>query len=74
MNLTPFQGFLAALADSEFSALFYTAAVFQLVVLALGFVPRVRTSKAYATATALSHVLLTAFLVAGFYFATRPVA
>jgi len=74
MNLTPFEGFLAALADSEFSALFYIAAVFQLGVLALGFVPRVRASKAYAAAEALSHVLLTAFLAAGFYFATRSVA
>lgn len=74
MNLSPFQGFLAALADSEFSALFYIAALYQLVVLALGFVARVRATAAYSLAAAVSHMLLTAFLVAGFYFATRPVA
>lgn len=74
MNLTAFQGFLAALADSEFSALFYIAALYQLGILALGFVPRVRASGAYTAAAAVSHLLLTAFLAVGFYFATRPVA
>lgn len=74
MNLTPFQGFLAALADSEFSALFYIAALYQLVVLGLGLVPRIRDTAAYSAAAGVSHLLLTLFLVAGFYFATRPVA
>lgn len=74
MNLTPFQGFLAALADSEFSALFYVAALYQVVVFGLGFVPRIKRTRAYAAAAGVSHLLLTLFLVAGFYFATRPVA
>lgn len=74
MNLTPFQGFLAALADSDFSAIFYIAALYQLVVLALGCVARFRATSAYAVAAGMSHLLLALFIAAGFYFATRPVA
>lgn len=74
MNLTPFQGFLAALADSDVSAAFYIAALYQLVILALGFSPRIRATRAYAAGAGVSHMLLALFLVAGFYFATRPVA
>jgi hypothetical protein len=74
MNLTPFQGFLAALADSSFSAAFYLAAGYQLAVMGLGYFPRVRQARWYVLAASVSHLLLTAFLLAGFYYATRPVA
>lgn len=74
MNLTPFQGFLAALADSDVSAPFYFVALYQLVVLALAFVPRIRATPAYALAAGISHALLAMCLAAGFYYATRPVA
>ena len=74
MNLTPFQGFLAALADSSFSATFYIAAVYQLGVLGLGCFPSLRRARWYAVAAAVSHLLLSVFLLAGFYYATRPVA
>ncbi|KGF79154.1 hypothetical protein IA69_25840 [Massilia sp. JS1662] len=74
MNLTSFQGFLAALADSRFSAAFYVAAAYQLGVLGLGCFPGVRRARWYAAAAAVSHLLLSVFLLAGWYYATRPVA
>jgi hypothetical protein len=74
MNLTPFQGFLAALADSGFSAAFYLAAGYQLVVLGLGCFAGVRRTRWYALTAGLSHLLLPAFLLVGLYYATRPVA
>jgi hypothetical protein len=74
MSLTSFQGFLAALADSSFSAAFYIAAAYQLGVLVLGCFPSVRRARGYAVAAAVSHLLLPAFLLAGWYYATRPVA
>jgi hypothetical protein len=74
MNLTSFQGFLAALADSSFSATFYLAAGYQLVVLGLGYFRGVRLTSWYALAAGVSHLLLCMFLLVGFYYATRPVA
>ena len=74
MNLTPLQGFLAALADSGVSAPFYAAAAYQLAILALGCSARVRATRGYAFAAGVSHVLLAGFLATGFYYATRPVA
>jgi hypothetical protein len=74
MNLTPFQGFLAALADSSFSAAFYLAAGYQLVVLGLGCFRGVRLTKWYALAAGVSHLVLSMFLLVGFYYATRPIA
>ena len=74
MNLTPFQGFLAALADSSFSAAFYLAAAYQLGVLGAGCFPSLRRARWYRVAAAVSHVLLSGFLLAGVYYATQPVA
>jgi len=36
--------------------------------------PSVRRTTWYAVAAAVSHLLLSMFLLAGFYYATRPVA
>ncbi|MFS2017038.1 hypothetical protein ACL58G_15210 [Massilia sp. GER05] len=74
MNLTLFQGFLAALADSSFSAAFYLAAGYQLIVLGVGCFPEGRRARWYALAAAVSHLLLPMLLLVGFYYATRPVA
>jgi hypothetical protein len=74
MDLTPFQGFLAALADSSFSVSLYIAAGYQLLVLGLGCFSSVRATRWYLVAAAVSHLLLPLSLVAGFYYATRPVA
>lgn len=74
MNLSLFQGFLAALADSPVSAVFYLAAAYQLGVLALGCFPGVRRARRYGVAAAVSHLLLSLFLLAGFYYATRLAA
>ena len=73
MTLTPFQGLLAALADGSVSVLLYPVAGFQLAVLGLGCFASVRRTRWYALAAAVSHLLLAALLLAGFYFATRPV-
>jgi hypothetical protein len=74
MNLAPLPGYLAALADSDISAVFYIAALYQLMVLGLGLVHRVKRTTWYAAMAAVSHLLLTAFLVIGFYYATRSAA
>lgn len=74
MGLTSFQGFHAALADSSFSAAFYLAAAYQLGVLGLGCFPSARRTRWYAATAAVSHLLLSVFLLAGWYCATRPVA
>lgn len=74
MDLTPFQGCLAALADGDCSAALYAVAGYQLAVLGLGCLSRVRRARWYAVAAAVSHLLLPVFLLAGLYYATRPVA
>lgn len=74
MNPTSFQGFLAALADSSFSAAFYLAAGYQLAVLVLGCFRHVRRTRWYALVAGVSHLLLSMFLLVGFYYAARPVA
>lgn len=74
MNLTHFQGFLAALADSSVSAVFYLAAGYQLIVLGLGFFRGARQARWYSLAAGVSHLVLPMFLLVGFYYAIRPVA
>jgi hypothetical protein len=74
VSLTPFQGFLAALADSDFSAVFYIAASYQLLVAGLGCFARVRVKKWYLIVAGVSHLLLPIFLVMGVYHATQPPA
>jgi hypothetical protein len=74
MNLTPFEGFLAALADSEFSWIFYLIAVLQTGAAAYYLIAGVRRKRLSAVPAILSSLVLPIMLVAGFYFATRPVA
>lgn len=74
MNLTPFQGFLAAMADSQFSGIFYIAAAFQMTLLIAGFFKGVRRHSMLVTLVAISQLILPVLLAFGFYYATRPVA
>lgn len=74
MNLTPFQGLLAAMADSQFSGPFYVAAMFQIALLIACFSKRVRSHAMFAVLVAISQLILPALLVLGFYYVTRPVA
>ena len=74
MSLTPFQGCLAPLADSSASAEFYLTTRYQLLVLGIGRVRRVRLTRWYARAAGVSHLLLSLFLLAGSYYPTRLVA
>lgn len=72
--LTPFQGFLAALADSDFSAPFYLIAMYQLVILVLNFKASIRNSISYRIALVMALAALSAVLALGVFFAMRPPA
>lgn len=74
MSLTPFHGCLATLADSSSSTVFYLATRYQLLVLGLGCVGRVRLNRWYARAAGVSYLLLSMFFLVGSYYAARPVA
>lgn len=72
--MTLFQGFLAAMADSQFSGIFYFAAVFQMTLLIAGFFKRARRHSLLVALVAISQLILPVLLALGFYYATRPVA
>lgn len=73
MNLTPFQGFLAAMADSQFSAIFYVVAIFQIALLVAGFSERARRHPMLAMLVVISQLILPTLLAFGVYYATRPI-
>jgi hypothetical protein len=74
MSLTPFEGFLAAMADSPFSWIFYLVALLQGGVAAYYAIAAVRRKKSPAAPAILSSLVLPIMLIAGVYFAARPVA
>lgn len=73
MNLTPFEGFLAAMADSQFSGIFYAVAIFQIAVLAAGLSERARRHPMLAVLIVISQLILPVLLAFGVYYATRPI-
>ena len=74
MSLTPLEGFLAALADSEFSWVFYLIALLQAGVAVRYAITGIRQRRLSTVPAILSSLALPILLAAGFYFATRPVA
>lgn len=74
MNLTPLQGFLAAMADSQFSWIFYLIALFQVSIAAIHLTKRFRSSRIATPAIIVSSLMVPALLIIGFYYATRAVA
>lgn len=74
MTLTPLEGFLAAMADSQFSWLFYLIAVFQTSVAACHLIKGFRNRRISTVLMVISSLIVPALLIIGFYYATRPVA
>jgi cell division protein FtsX len=74
MKLTPLEGYLAAMSDSQFSWIFYLIAFFQVSVAVMHLTKKFRSSKILTIVTIASLLIFPALLIIGFYFATRPVA
>jgi hypothetical protein len=74
MNLTPLEGFLAVVADSQFSWLFYLIAFFQVSVAVCCLKKSFRNSRVAIILIIISSLLIPALLVVGFYYAIQPVA
>ena len=74
MMLTPWQGLLAAMADSDFSYPFYILSAFQLVLLGIGMSQSMRATLWYRFLIGMALLALPALLGAGYYFSVQPVA
>lgn len=70
----PLIGFLAAMADSDFSAPFYIAGFFQLTLFLLGMFKKFANRIWYKVSIGIALLILPAMLLVGFYFAIQPVA
>lgn len=72
--LTPFEGFLAAMADSDLSAPFYVTSLFQMTLLFLGVSKTISSQSWYRVLVGIALLILPTLLVFGIYFAMLPVA
>ncbi|MCK9193755.1 MAG: hypothetical protein M0P19_07760 [Nevskia sp.] len=74
MSLTPFEGFLAAMADSQFSWVFYLIAFFQTSITACHLIKIFRNNRIANILMVISSLIIPVLLIVGFYYATRSVA
>ena len=72
--LTPFEGLLAVMADSDFPAPFYFAALFQVTLLILGISKTIGSQFWYRALVGSALMILPALLAIGVYFAMQPPA
>jgi hypothetical protein len=74
MNLTHFQAFLAVMADSDFSWVFYLLALLQIFVAAWVGVKQFCGHKVLTCITVVSLLLFPMLLLLGMYYACQPIA
>ena len=74
MMLTPLEGFLAAMADSDLSTPFYVAGLFQMTLLFLGVSKTISSQSWYRVLVGIALLILPVLLAVGVYFAMQPVA
>lgn len=71
---TELHGVLAAMADSDASAIFYAASAVQVVVAGLGLIKAVREYFIYRVVLVLALLMLPILLGFGIYYASLPPA
>lgn len=74
MILTPLEGFLAAMADSDFSIPFYVASLFQVTIFFLGISKTIRCKFWFRVLAGIALLVFPILLALGAYFAMIPVA